>query len=65
MGKNGKLIITRVSTTEQEADIFTKPLPLQSFEYLRKKFMGWCCILTTHYEDMVPFENVRVLLTGW
>ena len=30
-----------ISTLEQVADIFTKPLPDTKFEYLRKKLCGW------------------------
>ncbi len=63
--KNGKIIIKRVDTKEQEGDIFTKPLPIEAHEYLRKKFMGWCCILTTNINDTVHYENVRVFITGW
>ena len=30
-----------IDTTEQLADIFTKPLDVKTFIYLRKKIMGW------------------------
>ena len=33
--------ILPISTKEQLADILTKPLEIPSFEYLRKKLMGW------------------------
>lgn len=33
--------INYVETKEQEADIFTKQLPVVDFEYLRKKIQGW------------------------
>jgi hypothetical protein len=36
-----KISILHVSTKEQVADIATKPLPRHSFQYLRKKLMGW------------------------
>ena len=31
----------KIDTIEQLGDIFTKPLPKVTFEYLRKKLMGW------------------------
>ena len=39
--KDGTIEIKHVGTAEQVADIFTKPLPYQSFSYLQKKLMGW------------------------
>ena len=30
-----------INTTEQRADLFTKPLNAQIFEYLRKQIIGW------------------------
>ena len=39
--KDGILQVKRVSTTEQQADIMTKPLPMNILEYLRKYIMGW------------------------
>ena len=33
--------IQHISTTEQTADMFTKPLPKPQFEKLRKKLMYW------------------------
>ena len=33
--------IVKIATTEQLGDILTKCLPLATFEYLRKKLMGW------------------------
>ena len=37
----GTMEIQHVGTKDQIADIFTKPLALQPFEYLRAKLMGW------------------------
>ena len=37
----GDLTIHQVSTKEQIADIFTKPLHRDQFIYLRSKLMGW------------------------
>ena len=34
------IVIQKISTTEQLGDIFTKCLPVATFEYLRKKLMG-------------------------
>ena len=33
--------LLKIDTIEQLGDIFTKPLPKVTFEYLRKKLMGW------------------------
>ena len=33
--------VIKVETKEQLGDIFTKCLPQATFEYLRKKIMGW------------------------
>ena len=36
-----KIEIIKISTTEQLGDICTKCLPVATFQYLRKKLMGW------------------------
>ena len=36
-----KIKLFKIETNEQLGDIFTKPLPKVTFEYLRKKMMGW------------------------
>ena len=33
--------LLKIDTVEQLGDIFTKGLPRATFEYLRKKIMGW------------------------
>ena len=33
--------LLKIETIEQLGDIFTKGLPRATFEYLRKKMMGW------------------------
>lgn len=33
--------VLKIATTEQLGDICTKCLPQATFEYLRKKLMGW------------------------
>ena len=43
--REGIIKVKRVSTTEQKADIMTKPLPLGTLEYLRKYIMGWSAII--------------------
>ncbi|GFH58525.1 hypothetical protein CTEN210_15001 [Chaetoceros tenuissimus] len=40
----GILKIERVDTKEQLADIFTKATTTQTFEYLRRKIMGWLSV---------------------
>ena len=37
----GKIVINPIDTTEQLADILTKPLKAKAFCYLRSKLMGW------------------------
>ena len=37
----GTIKIKKISTEYQVMDIFTKPLPLATFQYLRKLLMGW------------------------
>ena len=39
--RSGAIDIRSISTTEQTADILTKPLSGELFIYLRKKMMGW------------------------
>ena len=39
--KSGKIEVLPIDTTEQIADIFTKALDKQTFEYLRHKLIGW------------------------
>jgi hypothetical protein len=41
IGADKGIIIQRVDTTEQKADIFTKGLGAQQFDYIRKLVMGW------------------------
>ena len=33
--------LIKIETAEQLGDLFTKSLPKVTFEYLRKKLMGW------------------------
>ena len=39
--KSKTIEILNISSSEQTADIFTKPLEPQAFQYLRKKLCGW------------------------
>ena len=43
--KNKILIIKRIETTKQLADIFTKPTPITTLEPLRTEIMGWIIML--------------------
>ena len=36
-----KIKLFKIDTVEQVGDLFTKGLPRATFEYLRKKLMGW------------------------
>lgn len=38
---NKTITIEHITTTQQIADIFTKPLPRKQFQYLRDKLMNW------------------------
>ena len=38
---NKRVTVERVATKHQLADIFTKPLPRDAFEYLRSRILGW------------------------
>jgi len=40
-GEDPKIQVLYVDTKEQQADIFTKPLPRVQFQYLRRKLIGW------------------------
>ena len=35
------IVVQKVDTKEQLADLFTKPLPPEVFKYLREKILGW------------------------
>ena len=39
--RNKDITIQHISSKEQLADIFTKPLPRDQFRYLRKKILHW------------------------
>jgi hypothetical protein len=41
IGPDNGIIIQRIDTNEQKADIFTKGLGAQQFAYIRKLVMGW------------------------
>ncbi len=36
-----KIKLLKIDTVEQLGDLFTKGLPRATFEYLRRKLMGW------------------------
>ena len=60
----GILSIERVQTSEEQADIFTKPLTIKPHEYIREKIMGWWAILTRTIEDETTYENHRYFTLG-
>ena len=39
--ESGNIEVVAISTAEQIADVFTKGVTFQKFEYLREKLMGW------------------------
>ena len=36
-----KVLVEKIATTHQRADIFTKALPRDAFRYLRRTIIGW------------------------
>jgi len=38
---DGSIVIRKIDTAEQQADYLTKPLPVETLQYLRRKVMGW------------------------
>jgi hypothetical protein len=36
-----RIAVVKIDTTEQLGDLFTKCLPIATFEYLQKKLLGW------------------------
>ena len=58
---DGYLQIQRVATEDQEADIFTKPVPIQILEKLRKEIQGWMSILTTPTDEAISEQILCTL----
>ena len=62
---NKQITVEHISTKDQLADIFTKPLPKTQFNILRDKLMGWwssqSCSITREWENNVDFP---ILLWG-
>ena len=56
--KSGILLVKRVETTEQLADIFTKALARQPLEYLRKQIIRWTAILSHGHENEETFYKM-------
>ena len=63
--QNGILQIQRVETNDQQADILTKPLPLDKHTLFRENIMGWCCIVAITLDDETQFQNMRYIISGW
>jgi hypothetical protein len=64
----GYLIITRVATDRQLADILTKPVPLTTLEPLQKEIMGWLAMFrqltqnnTQEYEILCNYASILSL----
>jgi hypothetical protein len=62
--KDKILHITRISTKDQKADIFTKALPCQSFEALQQTIIGWMIMLTTEQiqQDHTPSMSCHIAM---
>ena len=54
--QQGYLLVKRVDTLEQLADIFTKPLARQPLEYLRMQIMGWTAMLSHGNSTVEQFQ---------
>jgi transposase len=39
--REGKIKLEKIHTTQQQADILTKPLEETAFEHIRKLLIGW------------------------
>ena len=63
--KNKTLLVKRVETSHQLADIFTKALPKQSLEYLRHQIMGWTAILSHGHLETNTFSNMTDKCLGF
>ena len=63
--KNGTLLVKRVETSHQLADIFTKALPKQSLEYLRHQIMGWTAILSRGHLETNIFSSLTEECLGF
>ena len=63
--RTGTLLVKRVETTEQLADIFTKALAKKPLEYLRKQIMGWTAILSHRQESDQTFTNMTKTFLGF
>ena len=52
-------MVERVNTTNQQADIFTKPLARVPLEHLRLRIMGWTAMLSHGHLSEETFNSVR------
>ena len=55
----GILKVVRVDTTNQLADIFTKPLARLPLQHLRSKIIGWTAMLSHGHLGMETFQTLR------
>ena len=62
--KSSILMVKRGDTTDQLADIFTKPLARIPLEYLRNKIMGWTAMLSYGNMDILVYCNTRQVSIG-
>ena len=62
--RNGILKVVRVDTTNQLADIFTKPLARLPLEHLRLRIMGWTAMLSHGHLNEEMFHAVREASIG-
>ena len=58
------LLVVRVDTTNQLADILTKPLARLPLEHLRKRIMGWTAMLSHGRLDEETFHTARLESIG-
>ena len=58
----GIIHVKYTPTTEKLADIMTKPLPLNTLEYLRKNIMGWITQLHNK-EDTIDIKTTMEFIS--
>ena len=63
--RTGTLLVKRVDTSHQLADIFTKALAKQPLEYLRHQIMGWTAMLSRRQIEEDTFSCMTETCLGF
>ena len=56
--QKGLVAVNSIDTKDQLADTFTKPLPKEQYEILRKRIQGWLSVIKP------PKDDVKLFLTA-